>query len=549
MKGNISRPASGWLILATVTVALFVTACAGAGDEEEQAADGIITVNWGTEPPSLDPGLATDTTSSSILLNLMDPLVLLDESLEPQPSLAESWDVNGTTVTFHLRSDGRWTNGDPVTARDFEYAWKRTISPELAADYAYQFFGIVGAEDYNTCERNCDAMREQVGVTAVDDRTLRVELTSPQPWFIQQVAHTSFLAVHRGTVEQFGNSWTEPRNIVTNGPFRLERWAHNSRIDLVKWDEWRRADEIALERVNGRMISEGVTAVQAFEADEIDAQVGGLPPEELPRLKGLAEYQQYPSLGTYYYGINVENVNDVNQRRAMALAIDRQSIIDNVAQADQLPASGFTPEGMPGFETLNPDSEWLPAVGDIERAKELMNQIESPVEDVTLVINDAPGHREIAVAIQAMWAELGIDTEIQQQEWAQFLESIGPPPANRIEAFRLGWIADYVDAMNFLELWTCDSGNNSTNYCNPEYDALVAEARRTFDNAERYELYGQIEELLFGPDGDVPILPIYWYTFVQLEDEAIKDTFGISQTGQIDLRGVVEGDRPADEDV
>jgi ABC-type oligopeptide transport system substrate-binding subunit len=539
-----------WLVaLVAGVLALVAVGCAGGDDEAAGDNDQVITVNWGTEPPSLDPGLATDTTSSSILLNLMDPLVLLDESLEPQPGIAESWEVAGTTVTYHLRPDGRWTNGDPVTAQDYEWSWKRTISPDLAADYAYQFFGIVGAADYNSCESNCDAMRDKVGVTAVNDRTLRVELTSPQPWFVQQSAHTSFLAVHRPTVEQFGERWTEPRNIVTNGPFRLERWDHNSRIDLVKWDQWRNADEIALQRVNGRMISEGLTAVQAFEANEIDAQVGGLPPEELPRLKDTDGYAQYPSLGTYYYGINVENVPDANQRRAMALAIDRQSIIDNVAQADQIPASGFTPQGMPGFETLTPDSEWLPADGDIDRAKELMERVQSPQRNVTLVINDAPGHREIAVAIQSMWSELGIDTEIQQQEWAQFLESIGPPPGKQIDAFRLGWIADYVDAMNFLELWTCDSGNNSTNFCNQEYDGIVEQARRTADNAERYELYGRLEQILFGPDGDVPIMPIYWYTFTQLEDPAIKDTFGISQTGQIDLRGVVEGDGGGNEDV
>ncbi|HJR95598.1 MAG TPA: peptide ABC transporter substrate-binding protein [Gaiellaceae bacterium] len=532
-------------------LALVAVGCGGGDDEAAGDNDQVITVNWGTEPPSLDPGLATDTTSSSILLNLMDPLVLLDEALEPVPSIAESWDVTngGSTVTYHLRADGRWTNGDPVTAQDYEWSWKRTISPALAADYAYQFFGIVGAQAYNTCESNCNALRDKVGITAVDDRTLRVELTSPQPWFVQQSAHTSFLAVHRPTVERYGDNWTEPANIVTNGPFRLERWQHNSRIDLVKWDAWRNAAEIALERVNGRMIDEGLTAVQAFEAGEIDATVGGLPPEELPRLKDTDGYAQYPSLGTYYYGINVENVPDVNQRRAMALAIDRRAIIDNIAQADQLPATGFTPRGMPGFETLNPGSEYLAENGDLERARELMDQVENPARNVTLVINDAPGHREIAVAIQDMWRELGLDTEIRQQEWAQFLESIGPPPRREIDAFRLGWIADYVDAMNFLELWTCDSGNNSTNYCNPEYDQLVETARRTFDDERRSEIYGRLEEILFGSDGDVPIIPIYWYTFVQLEDPSIKDTFGISQTGQIDLRGVVEGDAGGADDV
>jgi ABC-type oligopeptide transport system substrate-binding subunit len=539
------------LLGAALALAVFLTACAGGDDDGGQAADGVITVNWGTEPPSLDPGLATDTTSSSILLNLMDPLIILGPDLEPQPSLAESWETSqdGKTVTFTLRDDGRWTNGDPVTANDFEYAWKRTISPELAADYAYQFFGITGATEYNSCEKNCDAMKDKVGVHAMNDRTLEVELTSAQPWFVQQVAHTSFLPVHQATVEQFGERWTEASNIVTNGPFELASWEHNSRIDLVKSPEWRGADEIQLERVNGRMISEGTTAVQAFEADEVDATVGGLPPEEMSRLKALPEYAQYPSLGTYYYGVNVENVPDMNQRRAMALAIDRRSIIDNVAQADQLPASGFTPQGMPGFDTLTPNSEFLPETADPERAQELMGQVSSPVTDVTLVINDAPGHREIAVAIQDMWRDLGINLEIQQQEWAQFLESIGPPPGKNIDAFRLGWIADYVDAMNFLELWTCDSGNNSTNYCNEEYDQLVDQARATPDNAERYELYGQMEELLFGPDGEMPVLPIYWYTFNHLENASIIDTFGINQLGQIDLRDVVEGDTGGDENV
>jgi oligopeptide transport system substrate-binding protein len=547
-----SKKAGALLGLAALALAMLVTACAGGGDDEgETAADGVITVNWGAEPPSLDPGLATDTTSSNIVSNIFDPLVKLGPApdLEPLPALAESWQINGTTVTFNLRNDGRWTNGDPVTAQDFEYSWKRTISPDLAADYAYQFFGIKGASEYNSCKQNCNQMREQVGVTAVDDSTLRVELTSPQPWFIQQVAHQSFMAVHQPTVEQFGDRWTEAANIVTNGPFQLDRWEHNSRIDLVKWPEWRAADTVAIDRVNGRMISEGTTAVQAFEAGEVDAHVGGIPPDETPRLKGEPFYQQYPSLGTYYYGVNVENVPDVNQRRAMALAIDRRTIIDNIAQADQLPASGFTPEGMPGFETFHPASEFLPETADMERAQELMEQVQNPVTDITLVLNDAPGHREIAVAVQASWRELGIDTEIQQQEWAQFLESIGPPPGRQIDAFRLGWIADFVDAMNFLELWTCDSGNNSTNFCNEEYDRLVEQARQTPDNAERYELYAQMEELLFGSEGEVPVLPIYWYTFVQLEDESIQDTFNVNPLSQIDLTEVVEGDAAEGEDV
>ena len=552
------RTKTPWLLLAALVsaLALVVAGCGGdddggdaaatgAGTETQQegggeAAEQTITVNWGTEPPSLDPGLASDTTSANILLNIMDPLVKLDDDLEPVPSLAESWEVSedGKTVTFTLREDGKWTNGDPVTAEDFVYAWKRTISPELAADYAYQFYGIEGAQEYNGCEKDCEALADKVGVSAVDERTLEVKLTTPQPWFIQQMAHHSFLAVHKATVDQHGEKWTEAANIVTNGPFKLEAWQHNSRIDLVKWEEWRDAANVKLTRVDGRMITDGTTAVQAFEAGEVDV-TGELPPEEIPRLKETEDYQQYPGLGTYYYGFNVKNITDVNQRRAMSMAIDRQSIIDNVAQADQLPATGYTPEGMPGFDDINPGSEWLPETANMERAKELMSQAQNPKKDITLLLNDSPGHREIAVAVQAAWKELGLNVTIKQQEWAQFLEFIGPPPDQSIDVFRLGWIGDYVDAMNFLEMWTCKSGNNSTNFCNEQYDKLVDEARQTADNDERYGQYAEMEQILFGEDGEMPIMPIYWYTYTQLERPTVQETYNLNLLDQVDLTKVV----------
>ena len=542
-----------WLALLVTGLALVAAGCGGDDDEAGDAAgtgattDGggtkadnqEITINWGAEPPSLDPGLASDTTSAAILLNIMDPLVLLDEDNQPQPSMAESWDVSedGKTVTYHLRSDGKWTNGDPVTAEDFEYSWKRTISPDLAADYAYQFYGIVGAQEYNGCEKSCDALADKVGVNAVDDQTLEVKLTSAQPWFVQQSAHTSFLAVHKATVEQFGSKWTEAANIVTNGPFKLESWQHNNSIDLVKNEEWRDADSISLTRVNGRMIEDATTSVQAYEAGEIDVNPN-LPTEEIAQIKETDDYEKYTSLGTYYYGFNVKNITDVNQRRAMSLAINRREIIDNVAQEDQLPTTGFTPEGMPGFDAINPESKWLPENGDMEQAKQLMEQVQNPKTNITLLLNDSPGHRDIAVAVQAAWEELGIKTTIKTQEWAQFLEFIGPPPDKSVDVFRFGWIGDYVDAINFLELWTCESGNNSTNYCNEELDRLVDKARATADNDARYELYAQIEEILVGDDGDMPIAPIYWYTASYQERDSIRETFSESLLGQVDLRGV-----------
>ncbi|MBA2475810.1 MAG: peptide ABC transporter substrate-binding protein [Actinobacteria bacterium] len=551
------RTSTGWRWLAILLagLALVAAGCGGSDDEAAvdettatdttgtagggQAAEQEITVNWGAEPPSLDPGLASDTTSGNILLNIMDPLVKLGDDLEPVPSLAESWETSedGKTVTFKLRDDGKWTNGDPVIAKDFEYSWKRTVSPELAADYAYQFYGIVGAQEYNGCKKQCDALRDKMGVKAVDKTTLQVKLTTAQPWFVQQAAHHSFLAVHRPTVEKYKAKWTEAKNIVTNGPFKLQRWEHNANIDIVKNEKWRDADSVTLTRVNGRIITDGTTAVQAFEAGEIDVNPN-LPTEEIPTIKETPEYAQYTGLGTYYYGVNVKNITDVNQRRAMSLAINRREIIDNVAQADQLPTTGFTPKGMPGFETLNPDSPWQPENGDLEQAKQLMAKAKNPKKTITLLLNDSPGHREIAVAIQAAWKQLGLTVKIKQQEWAQFLEFIGPPPDKSVDVYRLGWIGDYVDAINFLELWTCKSGNNSTNYCDKSYDALVEKARRTEDNDARYELYGQLEQKLGGQDGAMPILPIYWYTYTEQERSTIKDTYERNLLDQVDLTKV-----------
>jgi oligopeptide transport system substrate-binding protein len=534
----------------------FALAAAGCGGGNESsggntgtsggtgaAANQTMTIAWGAEPPSLDPGLATDTTSSNVLLNIMDPLVRLDpKTNEAIPSLAESWDVSedGKTVTYHLRQDGKWTNGDPVTANDFVYSWKRTLSPELAADYAYQLYGIEGAIDYNSCTKNCDALADKVGVEAPDDFTLVVHLTSPQPWFIQQSAHHSFLAVNQQAVEQFGDKWTEAENIVTDGPFKVAKWEHDSELDLVKWDEWRDAADVTLTSVPGKIIVDGTTRVQAFESGEVDVFDGaGIPPDEIARLKETPEYEAYPSLGTYYYGFNIKNISDIHERRALSLAVNRQEIIDQIAQADQIPATGMSPQGISGFDVINPNSPWTPAAGDIDQAKDELSQAANPKTDINLFFNDAPGHKEIATTIQAQWQELGISSNLKQQEWAQYLEFLGPPPNQQVDVYRLGWIYDFPDAINGLELWTCDSGNNNTNYCDKDFDALVDKARQTPDDTARYEIYAQMEEMLFGQDGALPILPIYWYTFPNLEKLSVKDTFNISPLDQFDLTKVV----------
>jgi oligopeptide transport system substrate-binding protein len=537
-----------WLLSALVaTVAgLALAGCggddgdddAGTGGDGQAASEQVLRWGLGSEF-NLDPGLATDTTSSKILSNIFDPLVKLDKDLKAQPAAAESWDVQGAKVTYHLRTGMKWTNGDPVTAKDYEYAWKRALSPDLASDYAYQLTGIKGGAEYNECEKNCDALRDKVAIKATDDQTLEVTLTSEQPWFIEQSAHHVFLPVNQKAVEASPEQWTRPQNIVTNGAFKVESAQPSASITLVKNEDWRDAANVALTRVEGRIIVDGTTAVQSFEAGEVDVLDEQLPSEEIARLKETPEYELYQGLSTSYYGFNLKQVTDINQRRAMSLAVNRRQIIDNITQANEIPAKGFTPDGMPGFdEIVGEGSPWTPEEGDMEQAKAEMEKAKNPVTSVTLFTNESPPNEDVAVALQGMWKELGIDSKIRVMEWQQYLEMLGPPPPNSVDLFRLGWVGDFVDDINFLELWTCESGNNNTNFCDKEYDALVAKAKQTPDNPARYEIYKQLEARLTGENGALPFIPLWSGTYNNLERETVKETFEINLLDQVDLTTV-----------
>jgi oligopeptide transport system substrate-binding protein len=535
-----------WLsaVLLSLAAVLFVVGC-GGGDDEGNGGGGAAaadqTLRWGLGSEFvLDPGLATDTTSAKLVLNIFDPLVKLDDDLNAVPSMAESWDVNGPNVVYHLRSGSKWSNGDPVTAKDYEFAWKRALSPELGSDYSYQLYGIKGAVEYNECEKNCASLRDKVAVKATDDQTLEVTLTSTQPWFIQQSAHSVFLPVHQKTVEQFGERWTRPQNVVTNGPFKVESAQPSASITLVKDPNWRDADSVKLERVEGKIIVDGTTAVQSFEANEVDVLDEQLPAAETPRLKDTPEYELYPGLGTTYYGFNVkDNITDINQRRAMSLAVDRQSIIDNITQANEKPADSFTPNGMPGKEQVVPSaSPWTPASGDLEKAKEFMQKAQNPKTKITIYTNEGAPNKEVAEALQSMWKQIGIDSTIKILEWQQYLEFLGPPPPKAVDIYRLGWVGDFVDDINFLELWTCDSGNNNTGFCDKSYDSLVAKAKQTPDNGKRFGIYKQLEEKLTGQNGALPFIPLWYITYPNLERESVKDTFQINLLDQVDLTKV-----------
>jgi len=524
MRKTLARPPA---LAAVLCLALVAAGCGGGGSSSgtttgtsgAAASGGTLSVAIGSEPPSLDPGLATDTTSAYVVENINTPMIYLGPSpdLKPEPGLAASWDVKGPAVTLHLRNDVKWTDGTPVTANDVVWSWLRTISPQLGADYAYQFYGIKGAQEYNACKpsaanQQCDTLKNKVAITAPDKSTVKIELTSAQPWFMQQLSHTSFVPVNKASVDKWGEKWTEPGHIVTDGPFNLTQWKHDASLTLVKNPDWYDASRVKLDKVDLKIITEGATAEQAFAAGDVDVNDTGWPPADTARLKSQDTYHQFPSLGIYYYGFNVKNITDVNQRKAMALAIDRTAITQHITQKGEVPATAVSPEGIPGAKTIDQD-KFLSTTADLTEAQKYMAKVTNPVKDITLVFNNAPGHKEIAIAIQSNWKKLGLNVTLKQQDWPQFLQFLGPPPNPSVSVFRNGWIADFPDDINFLSVFECKSGNNSTNWCNPKFDDLLKQATATPDSAKRYELYRQAEALLTGPNGDMPIAPIYWYTF------------------------------------
>ncbi len=540
MFSNGKRPAL-WAVAIAALAVIVAGSALGATAVTHKAQAQNLRIIIGAEPPSLDPGLATDTTSSNVILNIMEPLVKLGPSpeLAAVPAAAKSWTVKGSTVTLKLDPRLKWTNGQTVTAADYVWSWKRTLSPQLAADYAYQLFGIKGAAEYNSCDpakADCNALAAKIGAKAVNKFTLQIQLTSPQPWFVQSLSHHAFLPTHKATVLKFGNKWTEPGNIVTNGPFKLTAWKHDSSLTLQKNATYYKAGSVKLNTVTMQIITDGTTAENSYKAGNADVSTQALPPADIPQWKKNPEYKLFKSLGTYYYGFNVKNITDVNQRRAMAFAIDRKAIIRYIAQGGQIPARGFTPIGISGGKTINKNN-FLPPTGQLAKAKAFMAQAKNPKMNITLYLNNSPGHIQIGTAVQAFWKELGLNVNIKVQEWKQYLEFLGPPPNSDVDVYRLGWIYDFPDAYNGLELWTCNSGNNNTNWCNPKFDALVAKAKNTQNQSNRTLIYQQAENILTGPNGDLPIMPIYWYTFHNLIKPNVKGFFE-NPTGQWDLAKV-----------
>jgi oligopeptide transport system substrate-binding protein len=508
-----------------------------------------LDTNIGTEPPSLDPSLATDTTSIWMIRQMFMGLTGFDEKADVIPSLATEWSASedGLTWTYKIRDDVHWihrnpTTGEfedlgPVTAQDVEYGVKRTLDPTTASDYAYVLYIIQGAEEFNTASpdaENIGDLRDAVGVKAVDDTTVQFTLKEPAGYFPSITGMWVTFPMPQAAIETYGNNWTEAGLIVTNGPYTLEEWTHGAYMRLVKNPLWVDADTVQIEVIQGPIIMEASTEMAMYEANEIDmsADPGWGPPlPDMDRIKADPQLSQElfiaPRLCTYYYGFVITKppFDNVTVRKAFAAAIDRQSLIDNVLKGEQLPAHSFAPPGV--FGNVADDmsiGSWMVMDNYADQVKQAQDWLaeagypEGEGLDIVLMHNTSEAHAQIAQAVQAMWAEAfpKANIAIENQEWTVYLKTLLPdaPDQDKPNVFRIGWCADYPDENNWVnEVLNSKSSQNYEKYFKPEFDALVEKAANEPDPEIRKDLYKQAETMLMD---DQAIAPIYYYTYVRL---------------------------------
>ena len=506
-----------------MVVCLAVVLLAGCGSPAYDVTNTLRFSN-NAEVESLDPQIVSGVAEHRVCISLFEGLTNLDPTtLTPEPGVAQSWDISedARVYTFHLREDARWSNGDPVTAEDFRYSWQRILSPRLAADYSYFLYCIVNAQAFNQGEFSDFA---EVGVRVINPHTLEVTLENPTPYFLSMQVHSSYLPVHRATIEAFGamdergTRWTRAGNLVGNGPFRLEEWTPDTVIRVSRNPYYWGAENVKLDGIHFYPIDNLWTEERAFRSGELDV-TGDVPLHKVPIYK--KEHPEllvlYPYLGTYYYRINVTKppFDDVHVRQAFAMALDSAALVGEVLQAGETPARNYTPPNMAGYTSHST----IPF--DPERARQLLAEAGYPggrrLPPVEILFNTSESHKLIAEAVQAMWKKyLGADVRLVNQDWKVYLSSM-----DNLEYMvaRSGWIGDVVDPINFLECFLSGSGNNRTGYANPAFDALIWESYKEPDNTKRLEILQKAEAILLH---DAPFVPIYFYARKYLKQPRVQ---------------------------
>ncbi len=498
--------------IALSAMLLFVGLGLAGCSPKARFAPGELRMNLGTEPPSLDWHITTDGTSGDVIVNIMAGLTQYQQDLKCIPSIARSWDVldDGRRYVFHLRDDVFWTDGKPVTAYDFEYAWRRIEDPKTGGGYADFLNDVENAQEINSGQIT-DLTK--LGAHALDEHTFEVRLKKPAAYFIYLTAHWSTYPMRKDVVEKHGDRWTEPDNIITNGPFKLAKWQHDYKIELEPNENFFEGRP-KLNKVKMFMVSEQSTAFALFENDELDyVDNRSFSTHDVDRYRNDPGYLRVPLLQGTYLGFNVlkKPFDNKHVRRAVSMAIDK-TVFPKLLRRGERPSTSWIPEELTG------SSESSALKFDPPAARAELSSAGFPdgknFPSVQLLYPNREDTRLIVESIQAQLKKnLGISIELLNQEWKVYLATRkkDPPPL-----FRANWIADYPDPETYMNLFTTGNGNNHTRWSNATYDRLVQDAAGELDAAKRAEMYRQADTILC--KDEAAIVP----TFVSTQNILIK---------------------------
>ena len=530
-------------VIATTAIATSVFGFAASAD------DFNITVNLASEPQTMDPQKNTTLDGGTMMLHLFEGLMTWEDSGEEQVGSdgtcdsstltygqAESYDreenEDGTvSYTFHLRDGIKWSDGVPVTANDFAYAWRRLVDPNTAADYSYMIANVVNAQDIIDGKKD----PSELGVEAVDDKTFKVTLTTDLAYFEELCAFPALMPVREDIIEANGDQWTyDVDTYVSNGPYKMTDWTHNSEIVVAKNDEYYGAEELGPDTITFKLMDDQNAMLSGFNSGELNF-IEEVPQAEITSLVASGDLKILDYIGTYFVCFNneLEPFDNPLVREAFTLAIDRTYIVEKVTQQGQVEAGGFVPYGVcdadgatgDDFRTVGGDY-YAPTDADYEanceKAKELLAEAGYPDGEgfpvVEYLYNTSEAHKAVAEALQFMWEDvLGVTVTLNNQEWVSFIDS---RKKGDYSIARHGWIADYNDPMTFIDMWETGGGNNDAKYSNADYDALLDQIRGTMDQGERMKLMHEAEDLVIGQDYGV--CPLYFYTQKYMLSEGIK---------------------------
>ncbi len=489
---------------------LLVTGCS----QKEPAAD-IVILN-GDEPESLDPAIITGQPDLRVVMSLFEGLTRFNtHTADPEPALADHWEISpdGKIYTFHLRKGLKWSTGEPLTADDFVYSWRRVLAPETASDYAGQLYFLTNGEDYNSGKIK-DA--NLVGVHATDAETLRVELVAPTAFFLRLCAVPTLAAAPRQSIEKHGDHWLMARPLPTSGAYTLDFWRIHDRIRIRKnplyWDAANTQNEL----VDLLPVSSATTAFNLYKTGQADViwDKNLVPSELMDVLQKEPDCHLYDYLGTYFFRFNLTRkpFDDVRVRKALALVIDKKRIVERITRSNEKPASCLIPNGVSDYDA--PEGlGYDPAL-----ARKLLAEAGFPggkgFPTFQYLFNSNKMHEQVAIEMQNMWKqELGINMELRSTEWKVYLAA---QSALDFDTTRSSWIGDYNDANTFLDMFMSNNGNNRTGWKNEKYDQLMREANQLTDIKKRAAMLKAAETLLI--HDELPIVPLFFYKGVNFFD-------------------------------